>query len=295
MRPRPVRGAFTLIELLVVVAILGILFALVLSAVSTARATAQRVSCANNLRQLGVALHGYYHTKNGFPPNTFILTDANGNSATNCWTTLILPQLGEENVYRRYDLTQDWSAHVNDSGLNQLQLREFICPAAPRSVAENKRGPNDYPAITEIGGGQLKKHGLTADPTFHGVLGNNVSRHISEITDGLSQTLLLAEDAGRNQHWAMGVYLGHVVEDGAWANPAGRIVVRGYDPAAGTAPGTVAVNGTNDKQVYAFHARGANALFADGSARFLRSTTSLSVLIALTTRAGGDSVPDGGY
>jgi prepilin-type N-terminal cleavage/methylation domain-containing protein/prepilin-type processing-associated H-X9-DG protein len=295
MRSPQSRGAFTLIELLVVIAILGILVALIFGAVQTARSTAQRVACANNLRQLGIALHGYYHTKNGFPPNTLILTDNYGNTATNCWATLTLPMLGQENIYRKYNFNKDWSAKPNDSGLNQIQVREFLCPAAPRSVAENQRGPNDYPAITEIGSGQLKKHGLQADPTYHGVLGYNVSRQIPDITDGLSQTLILAEDAGRNEQWAMGVDKGHVVEDGAWANPAGHIIVRGYDPATQTAPGTVAINGINDQQVYSFHPKGANSLFADGSVHFLRSTMSVAVLIALTTRAGGDSVPDGSY
>jgi prepilin-type processing-associated H-X9-DG protein len=276
---------------LVVVAILAVLAALLFAAVARARETARRTSCFNNMRQLGVALHGYYAAKNGFPPNTLVRTLPDGNTATNCWTTLVLPQLGQENIYRKYNLNKDWSAAPNDSGLNQFQVPQFLCPSAPRSVAENNRGPNDYPACTEIGSGVLKKHKLPADPTFSGILGMNVSRQISDVTDGLSHTILLAEDAGRNQQWAMGVDVGHVVESGAWANPGGHIVVRGYDPTTRSMPGPIAVNGINDCQVYSFHPNGAGALFGDGSVRFLPSTMSVDLLVALTTRNAGDSTP----
>jgi len=107
--------------------------------------------------------------------------------------------------------------------------------------------------------------------------------------------LLLAEDAGRNQCWEMGKLTGSLSESGAWANAGGSIVVSGFNPATGTIPGPVAVNGANDQNVYAFHIGVAQAAFGDGSVHTLSSNTSVDTLIALTTRACGEIIVDGSY
>jgi len=107
--------------------------------------------------------------------------------------------------------------------------------------------------------------------------------------------LMLAEDAGRNQHWEVGKQQGNLGESGAWANPGGAIVVSGFNPATGTKPGPVAVNGDNGQDVYSFHNNAAGGLFADGSVRYLSSSTRIDVLIALTTRASGEVIPEGSY
>ena len=78
---------------------------------------------------------------------------------------------------------------------------------------------------------------------------------------------------------------------GAWTNPSTQIVVSGFDIATKTQPGACAVNCTNNNEVYAFHPGGANMLFCDGSVRLLKSTTSIDLLIALTTRAIGEIIP----
>jgi prepilin-type N-terminal cleavage/methylation domain-containing protein len=287
------RRGFTLIELLVVIAIIAILIGLLLPAVQKVREAAARIKCANNFKQLGLGLHNYHSTHGAFPPAKLIQP----NGAAHNWATLILPYIEQGNLYQQYNLDVDWTNAANDSGINQTEIKLFLCPSAPSDrTAANKRGPLDYPATCEIHrpnpfAGKLPE----SDPNWIGVLGKNVSRRVTDIRDGSSNTLMLAEDAGRNQCWEMGKQTGNLGESGAWANPDGHITVSGFNPATASIPGPVAVNGTNSENVYSFHTNVAGGLFGDGSVRFLRSSTSIDVLIALVTRQCGEVVPDGSY
>jgi prepilin-type N-terminal cleavage/methylation domain-containing protein len=298
------RPAFTLIELLVVIAIIAVLIGLLLPAVQKVREAAARTTCGNNLKELGVALHNYHSAYGGFPPGEYNPPGTSG--VTINWTVLIFPYIEQDNLARQYNMGKNWNdAATNDAGINQHQFKLFICPSAPNGrVGANNRGILDYPAINEItrpnsfatGAGTLYPNGLPAsDPTHIGVLGKNVIRRATQVTDGTSNTLILAECAGRNQHWEMGRLSGNLSESGAWANPGGRINVSGYNPTTAAGPGPIAVNGDNSQNVYAFHPNCAGGLFADGSVRYLSSSTKIDVLYALTTRAGGEVVPASAY
>src|SRR5262249_8342375 len=133
------------------------------------------------------------------------------------------------------------------------------------------------------------------DRTGHGVLGRNVNRTFADILDGTSNTLLLVEDGGRNQHWKMGQYVGQGEwpgpESGAWANPflgASIDWLKGFNPVTNTLVGPCVVNCINAGEIYSFHPGGANTLFADGAVHFLKAGTDINIVAALLTRNNGE-------
>jgi prepilin-type processing-associated H-X9-DG protein len=174
-------------------------------------------------------------------------------------------------------------------------LTTLICPAASnvdeRSGSQG-RGVTDYSPPNQITrpNAAVKKM-PPSDSTFVGAMGHTVKRPIPHITDGTSNTILLAEDAGRCQHWVMGVFKSNTGTTGAWGNPANELVLSGYNVATNATPGACAVNCTNANEMYSFHMAGANTGFCDGSVRFLHAETDINIVMALVTRACGEQVP----
>jgi prepilin-type N-terminal cleavage/methylation domain-containing protein/prepilin-type processing-associated H-X9-DG protein len=296
-RTRSPRKGFTLIELLVVIAIIAVLIGLLLPAVQKVREAANRMKCSNNLKQLGLALHMHHDTYGGFPAAKQDATLV-PKTPVHAWTPFVLPFIEQDNLFKQYRTDKDWDdANTNDAnpgGVNQVEIKTFLCPSAPAGrVASRNRKILDYPTINQITRpNPFVTNMPKSDPTFIGVLGHNVQRRIADVLDGTSTTLLLAESAGRNQKWEMGKLVSATGTTGAWANPGTEIVVSGFDPANPTNKvGPCAINCTNNNEVYAFHPGGANVLFCDGSVRFLKATTSIDLLIALTTRAIGEVIP----
>ena len=147
------RRAFTLVELLVVIAIIGVLVALLLPAVQAAREAARRGQCANNLRQVGIALHNFENAKKSLPYGSFYPNSGKtlddlitpGVIAHWNWVTQTMPYMELANVVNRFNMKptsktdREWlpKGAANRTALADLVLPHFVCPSDP--VAANPR------------------------------------------------------------------------------------------------------------------------------------------------------------
>lgn len=308
------RSGFTLIELLVVIAIIGILVAMLLPAVQAAREAARRAQCANNLKQLGLAFHNFDSTFKYWP----LSRPESSSSPQNNWAPAILPYLEQQNLVSGYDLNQHWWVNPNRP-LVQLHLRILQCPSTPNedrfqdkpeSTPPNKTGAcGDYFAPAgvhpDINNELPSSQQFPAGANLVGVIGwgspTNRRNTISAVTDGTSHSILIAEDAGRED-----VYRGRTfypvnytgsprvrARGGAWATTDNPYMIGQRLPwhaSFSPIPGPMGINNSNEwgHCFYSFHPSGANFCFADGSIRHLSQATSLYTLAALVTRANGE-------
>ena len=124
--PRPARrNGFTLMELLVVIAIIAVLVGLLLPAVQRAREAAARISCANNLKQLGLAMHTYHNDNGRLPPNRLDVGYAT-------WAVLILPYVEQGDLYNRWDRTKTYYEQSNVARLTPVKI--YFCPSRRSST-----------------------------------------------------------------------------------------------------------------------------------------------------------------
>jgi prepilin-type processing-associated H-X9-DG protein/prepilin-type N-terminal cleavage/methylation domain-containing protein len=193
--------AFTLIELLVVIAIIAVLIALLLPAVQAAREAARRVSCINNLKQLGLALHNYESANGVFPPgriNTYI--PRNGH----CWGAYsqMLPFVEQQAIFNsmNFSMNPDPDYTVASSVVNMtaalVTVNTFLCPgdAGPTLVQVGGGMYSVHNYLLNVGSGysvvQNPPAGMTPPD---GILFENSAVRIAGITDGTSQTIVLSE------------------------------------------------------------------------------------------------------
>ncbi len=283
------RRAFSLIELLVVIAIIAILIALLLPAIQKVREAASRTECANHLKQLGLALHHYHDNHGRFPPATY----QEPEPKMHAWAAYVLPYIEQEALARRYVWDKSWDDSANQAAVSAT-VPVFLCPSAPadrdNSEAGQTYGACDYSPLAEVDPGLIAT-GLLApwQGNRAGVMTFGHGSRITAITDGTSNTLLVAEDAGRPQLWQKGRAVGTTgVAGWASANIRTPINLDGFSPDGMSEFGPCAINCNNGHEVYAFHTSGANAVFADGRVQFLRETINIQVMAAIVTRAGGE-------
>jgi len=299
---RTPRQAFTLIELLVVMAILGVLLTLLLPAVQKAREAANRMSCANNLKNAGLAVHKFQSAHGRFPPGAVDAPQPQTRVAASgiehgCWPYL-LPYLEQEPLAGQYRWDMSFHDPANQPAV-ATQLKNLQCPSAEAdrvvttgAFAYGGRGAcTDYAPILKVYRTLAELGWTDLVENYDGALPRNAMMRPADITDGLSTTLLMAEDAGRPRLWQQGRPVAEAhISGGPWASSLNAIGIWGYTPANATRPGPCAINCTNEGEVYSFHPGGANALFADGSVRFLKADINIRVFARLITRAGGEIV-----
>jgi prepilin-type N-terminal cleavage/methylation domain-containing protein/prepilin-type processing-associated H-X9-DG protein len=313
------RRGFTLIELLVVIAIIAILIGLLLPAVQKVRAAAARSQCQNNLKQLGLAFHNYHDANNGLPSN--IRPNAVSTVRVR-WATFLLPYFEQENLYRNINQSLNWSDPVNTPFTSQ-RLKVLECPAAPNGqILDGAPPPETWTPIVANGDysgfygvdPQLVTLGLidaASGRVDNGAISKTVKLNFNSFTDGLSNTIHLTESAGRPHVYRNGRLVivangNNRVNGGGWCRPATELnVLRGASADGITIPGPAAINVTNGEvlgtyphpfynvdgtgQIYGFHTGGVNALFGDGSVRFVRQSLTIRTLAALVTRDAGET------
>ncbi|MSR31419.1 MAG: DUF1559 domain-containing protein [Gemmataceae bacterium] len=301
------RLGFTLIELLVVIAIIAILIGLLLPAVQKVREAANNSKCQNNLKQLGLGLQNHHDSLGGFPAAREEAGPVNA-PWLHSWTARVLPYIEQEALYKLYRFDQTWDDRTwnyNANGPIKQKVSVFVCPSTPIERGDD-RGCLDYAATCNrtLPNPYLSAAQTTAvtanDDSFFGILGQtryvngvlsiSLRKH-TDIKDGSSNTLMLAECAGRNILYAQGKPIG-TIGNGPWANMGSRINVGGFDPANPNSPvGPIAVNGINDREVYAFHSAGANVVMGDGSVKMLKSSATVDLVMMLLTREREEILP----
>ncbi len=363
-RSASIRSAFTLIELLVVIAIIAVLISLLLPAVQSAREAARRAQCTNNLKQIGLAMHNYESANSCFPPSgestNFNATPfASTQFVDGGWNALarLLPFLEGNNQFNALNFNVEYNEATGMNFTGALTVvTSFLCPSATRQPDGGNDGVDPNDPITSLFGkgygyddygptcytdidpfGQIGADGKSYPATPYrnkysradGLLHVGKTR-IAECTDGLSNTIAIGEDAGRDPRflspYTQGYYNGQVTltippyEQGPagglaaarcywrWAEPDTSFGVSGspnnkYRPmnelvSFGPTPGQLQTQGNNagaNDELFSFHPGGVNALFGDGSVHFIKESVNVVTLRGLVTLKGGEVLSSDQY
>jgi len=302
------RTGFTLVELLVVIAIIGILIGLLLPAVQKIREAAARIKCANNLKQIGLASLNFESARGKFPPGAVIgpFPDAGvTTTARHGVFPFLLPYLDQQQLDNQYSRNLWFNDPANQRAV-ATHLRILQCPSAepdrlvteaefPAAWSGGRKGAcSDYNGIQGMDSKLADLGWIDRVGNYEGILTLNGKVRSADITDGASNTILMAEDAGRPKLYRAGRLVAGFSDGAAWATN-GLLQGRGSTRDGTAFFGPCAINCTNQREVYSFHPGGANAVYADGSVHFQQSGMDIRVLAALITRAGGEVVSDGDF
>ena len=311
MRPSSLRQGFTLVELLVVIAIIGVLVALLLPAVQSAREAARRMQCANNLKQIALAMHNYHDTFSRLPPgqwNNFYTNDAPW--IRGCWVQPILPFIEQKNLYEVYDAARktngDWALLCPNK---DTKIKVLNCPADPSSPKILTRDTNIVGGVATVQGlhtNYVVCSGSTAYGTggllLSGMFFTKSFLRLAEVTDGTSNTLMLSEICVVPDTTTANDLRGRYCnswEGNSWfttLNPP-NTSVRDTQVYQGIslkqAPQTtIPNNGTQAVYARSYHPTGVDVALGDGSVRFMNNNVNAAVYMALGTRNGGEAASE---
>jgi prepilin-type N-terminal cleavage/methylation domain-containing protein len=318
-RQRKHRTAFTLIELLVVIAIIAILIGLLLPAVQKVREAASRLTCQNNLKQMGLAIHNYHEANGTLPPSRLNKNNANPLSADFLtWAVLILPYLEQENLYKQFDITKRYV----DQNITAVQthVKLYYCPSrrTPGSTGVNGLSqPTPAPSGAMSDYAACAGNGVVNDTTDNGAFiaaettldSTNTTLatwqglvKLTTITDGTSNTLAIGE-----KHIRYSIVNG----GGGWGGGEDRSVYDSFNHPnyrryAGQSTSNASFHGLQtfspepawnvqgvSNQAFGSHHRGScQFVMCDGSVRTLQNSISNTSLTALAGRNDGLAVSE---
>jgi prepilin-type N-terminal cleavage/methylation domain-containing protein len=317
-------AGFTLVELLVVIAIIGVLVALLLPAVQAAREASRRSSCANNLRQFGIAALNYESTHKVLPPGSTGGGYINFNSfqapwadpQRSCcpwghfsWAVIILPYVEQQGLYDQINFNRlayaskimehnggnAAASAIIDRGpvgdpLNQLAAQStpktFMCPST-RFVPGVRKEQKDY-AMNGGPGGCCPERNNGTNATLTGVANALNGIRLAEITDGTSNTFLFLEAAhSKNQSWLEALTgANHFM----WVHHPSQGYVQGQNGNLLSPPNDTQFN---TRAPASGHPNGVQATYTDGRVSFVSNNVDFfNVYLPTYTRAGGE--PRGG-
>jgi prepilin-type N-terminal cleavage/methylation domain-containing protein len=311
--------AFTLIELLVVITIIAVLIALLLPAVQAAREAARRAQCTNNLKQIGLAMHGYHDVWQTLPPAYLArpVTELELGAGW-AWGTLVLPYLEQRPVYdaANFDLgfgevstPPAYPGLFENGTVRRISVAMFLCPSAGGGEGPLRLG-YDSGSVSGAPGQYIASAGWMDSSQSpingSGVLYPNSRVAIGDVSDGTSATLMVGERSRNlaDATWA-GVFGSHSTPDPlctkvGWpvescvglmfllmgrTGPASDIV-------SGSIPGGNTPNypGAGADGFWSRHPGGCEFLLCDGSVRFMKESLAPQVFGALASRAGGEVI-----
>jgi prepilin-type N-terminal cleavage/methylation domain-containing protein/prepilin-type processing-associated H-X9-DG protein len=313
-------AGMTLIELLTSIAIIGVLIALLVPAMQAAREAARATTCKNNLKQIGLAIASHSAAHQRLPASWRTIRDSSGQPSVVAkwpdyvyhsfsWRTTILPGMEKQNLHDKFDYALT-PFHAKNQTASGITVSEYQCPSTsghPRFYVPTVwRGPslgtvvaaNDYVHVHYIQ--PIVNDGVAIGGAWYGLTryenekfpvrfsarerpGVRDPTRLSSITDGLSNTVLVAERAGRPKILDKnGVDDSYSDTDvgGAWVAPE----LGGFSK--------VGINENNWNGIFSFHPSGAHVVMCDGSVRLLSRDTSLDIVVALLSRDGGETGSD---
>jgi prepilin-type N-terminal cleavage/methylation domain-containing protein/prepilin-type processing-associated H-X9-DG protein len=310
------RRAFTLIELLVVIAIIAVLIGLLVPAVQKVREAANRMSCTNNLKQVGLGIHNYHDTYSRLPSGTVWIPGTGGNTSGNeaTWITWLLPFMEQDNLYRIANFNlgfgQGQATHPNTPVTSRV-LKSFLCPSdgdadISRWGASIAWARGNYTANNGIG--PMTETTAPNRPAAQlGVFMLNSTFKLTDITDGTSNTVFIAElikvpgthtdtvNAGGNDwrgvmHYPEGPLYHHNYTPNS---PVPDEIRRGMCVSVPViAPCIGTTTSWNPKRIVittrSRHPGGVNVLLGDGSVRFATNNISLVTWQALSSPQRGE-------